>query len=153
MLKGCPDSCLSFINADSGNDGLRSSLVDQCEYATKNESIEWKFKFMIENKWHESTARDILLLGAYTDDTQFTRELALSMVQARGFDAEAFAHRLALLQKHNAIERGGSTSRSALKQLLVGQHWRTAGLHRKHICSNGAAMRAGNLQPLLLGYV
>jgi ADP-ribosylglycohydrolase len=85
---------------------------------------QWEEHMAHANLWHESSAKDALILGAYTDDTQFTRELGLSLLVEGGFCAKAFAGRLMRLQRLGEVERGGRTSRSALKAQLKGCHWR-----------------------------
>jgi ADP-ribosylglycohydrolase len=80
--------------------------------------------------------------GQYSDDTQLARELALSFVEARGWDPACFARRIAaLFESGTIVGRGHATAASAAR-LLQGVPWDRAG-EPPPSAGNGAAMRAG----------
>lgn len=82
--------------------------------------------------------------GQYTDDTQLARELLRSVVDARGWSAEAFARRLAALFASGLDVGAGPGTRAAAARLLGGTHWSMAGTPAPY-AGNGSAMRAGPL--------
>ncbi len=86
--------------------------------------------------------------GQYSDDTQLARELLRSFHESAGWDAAAFAARLAeLFRERRDVGAGGGT-RSAALRLLMGVSWRESGTPAPY-AGNGAAMRAGPLGLLL----
>ena len=86
--------------------------------------------------------------GQYSDDTQLARELLRSFHESAGWDASAFAARLAeLFRERREVGAGGGT-RSAALRLLMGVSWRESGTPAPY-AGNGAAMRAGPLGVLL----
>ncbi len=86
--------------------------------------------------------------GQYSDDTQLARELLRSYQDSRGWDAAAFAARLAALFDEQRDVGAGRGTRSAALRLLKGVTWRESGTPAPY-AGNGAAMRAGQLGLLL----
>lgn len=76
----------------------------------------------------------------YTDDTQFTRELALSIVEEGWFDSDKYAERLKDLYEADMIVGSGRSTRKALQRLVDGVHWTSAG-EPHPAAGNGSAMR------------
>jgi len=79
--------------------------------------------------------------GQYTDDTQLTRELALSIVDEGTFSPEDFAARVARAFAQDLVVGYGRTTKLAAMRLLRGTPWREAGIPPP-AAGNGAAMRA-----------
>lgn len=86
--------------------------------------------------------------GQYSDDTQLARELLRSYQDSGGWDASAFAARLAELFRERRDVGAGRGTRSAALRLLMGVPWRESGTPAPY-AGNGAAMRAGPLGLLL----
>ena len=80
--------------------------------------------------------------GHYTDDTQLTRELALSIVDEGGWDPEDFAARICRAFEQDEIVGGGRATAEAASLLLLGTSWKESGTPPPR-AGNGAAMRAG----------
>jgi len=80
--------------------------------------------------------------GQYTDDTQLTRELMLSLIDEQGFDPDDFAGRIARIFAHGKIVGYGRATQEAAVRLLDGVSWEEAGTPPPR-AGNGAAMRAG----------
>jgi ADP-ribosylglycohydrolase len=80
--------------------------------------------------------------GQYSDDTQLARELLLSVADARGWSAEAFARRLSALFERGEDVGAGPGTRAAAARLGAGTHWSLAGTPAPY-AGNGSAMRAG----------
>jgi len=88
-----------------------------------------------------SELRGPFRFGQYSDDTQLARELALSLVEARGWEPPRFARRLAgLFESERIVGRGRATEAAALR-LLQGVPWDHSGEPSPN-AGNGAAMRA-----------
>jgi ADP-ribosylglycohydrolase len=86
-------------------------------------------------------SRGAYKLGQYTDDTQLARELAISIVEQNGFNADAYAQRIAaMFRDHRMVGRGRATTEAA-ERLLSGVHWSKAGAPSP-AAGNGSAMRA-----------
>jgi ADP-ribosylglycohydrolase len=81
------------------------------------------------------------LFGQYTDDTQLTRELALSIVGERSFVAEDFAARIAKAFAQDLVVGYGRSTKIAATRLQRGVPWSESGLPAP-AAGNGAAMRA-----------
>jgi len=80
--------------------------------------------------------------GQYTDDTQLSRELMLSLVDEHDFVPEDFADRVArIFAQDNIVGYGGATQQAAIR-LIDGVAWDEAGTPPPR-AGNGAAMRAG----------
>jgi ADP-ribosylglycohydrolase len=79
--------------------------------------------------------------GQYSDDTQLARELLRSIRDAGGFDAAAFARRIAALFSGGADVGAGPGSRGAGLRLAAGVPWNDAGAPAPY-AGNGSAMRA-----------
>lgn len=91
-----------------------------------------------EPPWLE---RDGYAFGQYAVDTQLARELALSMIEVRGFDPARFASRMAVLFGANkALLAGEATSRAG-NRLARGMVWAQSG-EPAPAAGNGAAIRA-----------
>lgn len=82
-----------------------------------------------------------LAFGQYTDDTQLTRELALSIVSKGGFDPSDFAQRIGRAFAQNLIVGGGRATSSAARRISQGVPWDQTGTPAP-AAGNGAAMRA-----------
>lgn len=104
------------------------------EYASRLE------RFDFETSEHHGGAK----FGEYTDDTQLTRELAISLVEHRGFDPASFARRLAEAFEQHRIVGGGRSTAAAAKRLHDGVPWEDAGTPPP-LAGNGAAMRVAPL--------
>jgi ADP-ribosylglycohydrolase len=89
-----------------------------------------------------------LPFGQYTDDTQLARELLCSWREARGWDPDSYAHRVAQLFAQKRDVGAGQGTRSAALRLLAGVHWSQSGTPPPY-AGNGSAMRAGQLGLLL----
>jgi hypothetical protein len=88
-----------------------------------------------------SHGRGPFAFGQYCDDTQLARELALSLVEARGWDPPHFARRLAALFASETIVGRGRATEAAAHRLLRGVPWDQSG-EPPPSAGNGAAMRA-----------
>lgn len=80
--------------------------------------------------------------GQYTDDTQLSRELVLSLIDEHDFVPEDFADRIARIFAQNAIVGYGGATQQAAVRLIDGVAWDEAGTPPPR-AGNGAAMRAG----------
>jgi ADP-ribosylglycohydrolase len=81
-----------------------------------------------------------MAFGQYTDDTQLTRELAISLVSKGGFDPSDFAQRIGRAFAQNLIVGGGRATSSAARRISQGVPWGQAGTPAP-AAGNGAAMR------------
>jgi ADP-ribosylglycohydrolase len=88
-----------------------------------------------------SQRRGPFVFGQYSDDTQLARELALSLVEGRGWNPPRFARRLAALFESDTIVGRGRATEAAALRLLQGVPWERAGTPPPN-AGNGAAMRA-----------
>lgn len=79
--------------------------------------------------------------GQYSDDTQLARELLLSVRDAGGWRADAFAARIADLFRAGRDVGAGLGTRAAADRLIAGHDWREAGTPPPY-AGNGSAMRA-----------
>ncbi len=86
--------------------------------------------------------------GQYTDDTQLARELILSFLDKKKFDAEHYASRMLSLFEANKIVGIGFATRDALMRLYDGVPWYLSGTPHPS-AGNGTAMRAA---PVALFY-
>lgn len=82
-----------------------------------------------------------MAFGQYTDDTQLTRELMLSLIDEAGWVPEDFADRIARIFARNAVVGYGGATQQAAVRLLNGVPWDEAGTPPPR-AGNGAAMRA-----------
>jgi ADP-ribosylglycohydrolase len=85
--------------------------------------------------------RDGFGFGQYAIDTQLARELAASMVEARGFDPARFAARIGQLFGAELAVGPGETTRAAGRRLARGMVWAQSGAPSP-ASGNGAAIRA-----------
>jgi ADP-ribosylglycohydrolase len=82
-----------------------------------------------------------MTFGQYTDDTQLTRELMLSLVDEGAWVPEDFADRIArIFSRDGVVGYGGATMEAAVR-LMEGASWDEAGTPPPR-AGNGAAMRA-----------
>lgn len=79
--------------------------------------------------------------GQYTDDTQLTRELALSLIQHGKLDPQDFGERVAHLFKNKLMVGYGNATLQAAKNLMAKANWAKAGTPAP-AAGNGSAMRA-----------
>jgi ADP-ribosylglycohydrolase len=80
--------------------------------------------------------------GQYTDDTQLSRELMISLIDENEFVPEDFADRVARIFSQDAIVGYGGATQQAAVRLIDGVAWDEAGTPPPR-AGNGAAMRAG----------
>ena len=80
-------------------------------------------------------------IGQYSDDTQLARELVLSLVTCRGFDAPDYASRIASLFTEGRIVGRGRATEAAAFRISQGVAWDQAGTPAPS-AGNGSAMRA-----------
>jgi ADP-ribosylglycohydrolase len=85
--------------------------------------------------------------GQYSDDTQFARELLLSVADAGGWDPARFAERVAALVFAGRDVGAGPGTRSAGLRLRLGAPWTHAGAPSPY-AGNGSAMRVAPLGAL-----
>ena len=78
--------------------------------------------------------------GQYTDDTQLTRELALSLVEHGKLDPDDFGQRVAHMFKNKLMVGYGSATQQAAKRLMAKCAWDKAGTPPP-AAGNGSAMR------------
>jgi len=82
--------------------------------------------------------------GQYSDDTQLARELLLSVRDAGGWSAAAFAARVAELFREGRDVGAGEGTRGAARRLLAGSSWQESGTPPPY-AGNGSAMRVAPL--------
>lgn len=82
-----------------------------------------------------------LAFGQYTDDTQLTRELVLSLVEHGKLDPQDFGGRIAEMFKHKRMVGYGNATLQAAKKLMAKCVWDQAGTPAP-AAGNGSAMRA-----------
>ena len=80
--------------------------------------------------------------GQYTDDTQLSRELMISLIDEHEFVPQDFADRVAKIFAQDAIVGYGGATQQAAVRLIDGVPWDEAGTPPPR-AGNGAAMRAG----------
>jgi ADP-ribosylglycohydrolase len=96
-----------------------------------------EFDFSKVGKHHHG-----MTFGQYTDDTQLTRELALSLVDEGEWAPDSFADRIARAFAQDLVVGYGRATQEAAIRLLDGAAWDEAGTPPPR-AGNGAAMRAG----------
>lgn len=79
--------------------------------------------------------------GQYTDDTQLSRELMISIVENGGFDPEDYANRIRMIFSEGRIVGGGQATAQAATALAQGAHWKDSGTPPPR-AGNGGPMRA-----------
>jgi ADP-ribosylglycohydrolase len=96
--------------------------------------------------------RDHLDIGQYTDDTQLTRELMISVNERSGFDPADFAARVLGLYRAGGILGIGLATEQACRRMERGVPWDDAGVPAPS-AGNGTIMRAApiGLLPLDAG--
>jgi len=85
--------------------------------------------------------------GQYSDDTQLTRELLISLAEQGRLDPEDYAGRIAILVRDDRLIRGGRATTASARRILAGVAWDRAGEPPPY-AGNGAAMRSGPLGAL-----
>jgi len=80
--------------------------------------------------------------GQYTDDTQLTRELAISLIEKGSLDPEAWGERIADMFKNKHMVGYGNATKNAAFRLAAKCPWQHAGEPHPS-AGNGSAMRAG----------
>jgi ADP-ribosylglycohydrolase len=85
--------------------------------------------------------------GQYSDDTQLTRELLISLAERGRMDPADFAGRVAALVRDERLIRGGRATTGSARRILAGTAWNRAGEPAPY-AGNGAAMRSGPLGAL-----
>ena len=86
--------------------------------------------------------------GQYSDDTQFARELLLSIREAGQWSASEFAERVAALVREGRDVGAGPGTRGAALLLAAGTPWQSSGAPPPY-AGNGSAMRVAPLGALL----
>jgi len=99
----------------------------------RNHLVPKQFKGLLTHKKYP--------FGQYTDDTQLTRELALSLAEKGRLDPEDFADRLVYMFKNDLIVGSGRSTRKALARLSAKAPWYESG-EPHPAAGNGSAMRA-----------
>lgn len=84
------------------------------------------------------------VFGQYSDDSQLTRELILSLLHCERFNPEDYARRIAELFQSRKIVGQGKATEAAAKRLLLGFPWTDSGIFPP-AAGNGSAMRASPL--------
>ncbi len=84
--------------------------------------------------------KDDFAFGQYSDDTQLTRELALSLIACRGFDPANYARRIAQIFADDLVVGWGEATANAADRLIAGRNWQHSG-EPAPSAGNGAAMR------------
>lgn len=79
--------------------------------------------------------------GQYTDDTQLTRELAISLAMQGKLDPQDFGERIAHMFKNKLMVGYGNATLAAAKNLMAKSPWDKAGTPAP-AAGNGSAMRA-----------
>lgn len=79
--------------------------------------------------------------GQFSDDTQLSRELMLSLVSCGKWDAEDYAARISAIFREDRIVGSGKSTREAAARLAAGVPWDKAGTPSP-AAGNGTAMRA-----------
>lgn len=100
-------------------------------------SVVRTFKFEGVGEHHHG-----MKFGQYTDDTQLTRELTLSLTEEGDWVPEDFADRIATAFAQNRVVGYGRATQEAAVRLQEGTPWNQAGTPPPR-AGNGAAMRAG----------
>ena len=80
--------------------------------------------------------------GQYTDDTQLSRELLLSIIDENAFVPDDYADRIARIFGRDGVVGYGSATQQAAVRLLDGVSWDASGTPPPR-AGNGGAMRAG----------
>jgi ADP-ribosylglycohydrolase len=114
-----------------------------CERRPADEARDFAKYFVREFDFSKiGTHHHGMRFGQYTDDTQLTRELSLSLIDEGGFVPEDFADRIAnAFAKDEVVGYGGATQEAAVR-LIDGTPWNESGTPPPR-AGNGAAMRAG----------
>ena len=81
-----------------------------------------------------------LAANCFTDDTQFSLEVAKSLIENNGFEPDDLAERYVKLFTSKTIRGYGRTTLAAVQNLYDGIHWSKSGVSGS--CGNGTAMRA-----------
>lgn len=95
--------------------------------------------------WYSSGVADTeprqnFALGQYSDDTQLARELAISLLDRKGWDPDEYATRICRLVLRQEMVGGSRTIRQAAGRMLESLPWTETG-HPTSV-SNSGAMRA-----------
>jgi ADP-ribosylglycohydrolase len=98
-----------------------------------------KIKFARNQEW---------AFGQYTDDTQLSRILMLSIIVEGGFSPRDYAKRIAKAFGKGEIVGAGKATKEAAAKLIAGEHWAKTGTPAPR-AGNGGAMRAA---PIGLAY-
>ncbi|MEI6558410.1 MAG: ADP-ribosylglycohydrolase family protein [Rhodospirillaceae bacterium] len=130
-------------------DRLAGSLIGQCLGDALGVVVEGYSRQICEEYVEEilltdkagTIGRSPHSFGQYTDDSQLTRELVLSYIARRGFDAADYGRRIAaLFSEQRVVGRGRATTEAAAR-LAQGVPWTLSGVPAPY-AGNGAAMRA-----------
>lgn len=96
--------------------------------------VGWDGKSFLGSEHHK------LRPGEYSDDTQFSIQVAQSLIESKGFDPQDLADRYVELFTSQTIRGYGRTTLLAVTNLLSGKHWSESGVAGSY--GNGTAMRA-----------
>jgi len=129
-FKGCLIGCAV---GDAIGAPVEAQKGEVCQAYIENNVRPQLFLFVKRNQGNHS-------FGQYTDDTQLTRELALSLVEKKEFDPEDYAKRLVSLFRDTIVVGYGKATKQSVVRLSRGSSWRTSG-EKPPAAGNGSAMR------------
>lgn len=95
--------------------------------------LSWDGKSYLGSESHK------LNPGQWTDDTQFSCQLAKSLIENDGFNPDDLAKRYVELFTSKTIRGYGLTTKAAIDNLISGVHWSNSGVFGSY--GNGTAMR------------
>lgn len=101
---------------------------------TYDQLLAWDGKTFLGSIHHK------LEPGQYSDDTQFSRCVAESLIENNGFNPDDLAKRYVELFVSKTIRGYGKTTLLAVSHLIGGKHWSESGVPGSY--GNGTAMRA-----------
>ena len=96
--------------------------------------LNWDSKSFLNSDHHK------LNPGQWTDDCQFSMQVAESLIENNGFNPDDLAKRYVELFTSNTIRGYGKTTLMAVQNLVAGKHWSESGIAGSY--GNGTAMRA-----------
>lgn len=96
--------------------------------------IAWDGETFLGSEHHK------LQPGQFSDDTQFSQAVALSLIESHGFNPDDLSKRYVELFTSKTIRGYGKTTLLAISNLLEGKHWSESGVPGSY--GNGTAMRA-----------
>jgi ADP-ribosylglycohydrolase len=128
--------------------GIGDAVGAVVEHRPRSETVKLVQAIVEPKNWgaliDKSARGEAWSFGQYTDDTQLSRELSLSIIDNGGFDPESFSARIADMFEgaDPAIVGGGRATSEAASLLQQGTSWEESGTPPPR-AGNGGAMRAG----------